>query len=210
MNVDAEPLLRPARRADAEALAPLVYRAGGAAFDYILDHGRRRAADFLGFALRDGGGLIGWRNHHVVEQAGRVVGCAAFYSGIEASALSAATLRQFFRFYPPWHALRVVHRAGLLGAMQPSPADDEWYVAHLSIDPAYRGRGLARSLLSYGLLLARANSKHCYVLDVAVDNVDAQQLYTRFGFREIARRGFPAPGAGIPASRRMACKIFAK
>lgn len=203
MPIDTDLQLRPARAADASALVPLVYDAGSAAFDYILAHGRHRATDFLRFALADGHGLIGWRNHHVAVLDGRVVASAAFYSGVEVRALSSATLRQFFRFYPPWYALRAMHRAGLLGEMQPVPRADEWYIAHLSVDPDCRGRGIAAQVLGYGAQLARRRAKRSCVLDVADSNLAARQLYARQGFESGGTRRFSVASAGIPASRRM-------
>ena len=207
MPIDTVLQLRPARAEDARALVPLIYGAGSAAFDYILAHGRHRAADFLQFALADGRGLIGWRNHHVAVLGGRVVGSAAFYSGVEVRALSIATLRQFFRFSPPWQALQAMHRAGLLGDMQPVPRLDEWYIAHLSVDPAYRSRGIAAQLLEYGTQLARRYDKRSCVLDVADNNLPACQLYARLGFRSAGLRRFSVAAAGIPASRRMWRKL---
>lgn len=59
-----------------------------------------------------------------------------------------------------------------------STSGDWWYIADIYVLPEYRGRGIARALISYDI------SKHDkLVLRVASDNVHAWKLYESLGFR---------------------------
>ena len=69
---------------------------------------------------------------------------------------------------------------------------DEWpalgwsqgYVAKLGILPAWRGRGLARSLLSWAMAAFAADGMQYAGLDVDSGNTPAERLYASMGFEE--------------------------
>jgi ribosomal protein S18 acetylase RimI-like enzyme len=57
----------------------------------------------------------------------------------------------------------------------------------LSVDPRYRGRGIARSLLAAALQTAAARKRALLRLEVRVDNTPARRLYESAGFEPIER-----------------------
>ncbi|MGH8446196.1 MAG: GNAT family N-acetyltransferase, partial [Solimonas sp.] len=191
------------RRDDAAALVPLVYASGPAAFDYVFAQGRRRAEDFLSYALADGRGLMGWPQHHVAVFGGEVVACVALFGGGESAQLSQATLGQYFRFYAPWTALRVLRRALQLGNMQPPPQVQALYIAHLSVAGHWRGRRIGTQLVAHALRVAAVRGHSFCALDVARDNTVAQALYAAQGFRFVAERAVFAGRHAIQPSRRL-------
>ncbi|WP_157623073.1 GNAT family N-acetyltransferase [Solimonas soli] len=200
-------LLRDARREDAGALAALVRASGPAAFDYVFACGGRSAEAFLRAALDDGRGLLGWPHHRVALHGERIVACMALYDANQLATLAQASLWQYFRLYRPWSAMRVIHRALQIGAMQPPPAAGDLYIAHLSVADDLRRRGIATRLLHEALQIARRRGHtHC-ALDVARDNEAALALYRLHGFRLEAERALPDGGHQVPPSRRLRCAV---
>lgn len=65
---------------------------------------------------------------------------------------------------------------------------DEAHIVTLAVDPEYRRRGIARTLLHALLVQARVRGVTVVTLEVRVSNVAAQALYASFGFIPIARR----------------------
>ena len=57
----------------------------------------------------------------------------------------------------------------------------------IGVAPAYRGRGVAASLLGYLLEMLEQRGMKQPVLEVRCDNTAAISLYRRFGFRETKR-----------------------
>ncbi|MGZ4665219.1 MAG: ribosomal protein S18-alanine N-acetyltransferase [Frankiaceae bacterium] len=71
---------------------------------------------------------------------------------------------------------------------------EESYIQTLAVAPAARGGGLGTRLLASLLSVARARGARTCVLEVRTDNVAAQSIYRRFGFRGAGiRRGYYQP-----------------
>ena len=66
---------------------------------------------------------------------------------------------------------------------------DEYYIDTLAVDPAYRGRGIARRLLEAGVDMAKPVGKPAGLL-VEKNNHRARHLYEKTGFRKIGERPF--------------------
>lgn len=71
---------------------------------------------------------------------------------------------------------------------------DEAYVQTLAVAPDRQGQGLGARLLTALLAEAARRRKTTVSLEVRADNLPAQRLYERHGFRRIAvRRGYYQP-----------------
>jgi ribosomal protein S18 acetylase RimI-like enzyme len=70
-------------------------------------------------------------------------------------------------------------------------APDEAHLRMLGVDPAYRGRGIARRLVVACVDLARAHGKRRLTLETAPVMTSAQQLYTSMGFASTGERLTP-------------------
>ncbi|HZY40793.1 MAG TPA: GNAT family N-acetyltransferase [Anaerolineae bacterium] len=57
-----------------------------------------------------------------------------------------------------------------------------WYIFNVATHPDFRGRGLARQLVTAALDHIRAHGGQRVLLDVRADNVPAYQLYRSLGF----------------------------
>ncbi len=91
----------------------------------------------------------------------------------------------------PGNHFRVVRDAGtdeLLGYAGLSVAGGEAEVLTIATAPTARGRGIARTLLTGLIDLARSNGAEAVYLDVRDDNSPALGLYRSLGFAELGRR----------------------
>jgi ribosomal-protein-alanine N-acetyltransferase len=68
---------------------------------------------------------------------------------------------------------------------------DEAHISTLAVHPDYRRQGVGRLLLQAMLAKAAALGAHLATLEVRVSNLEAQQLYARYGFVEVGlRKGY--------------------
>jgi ribosomal protein S18 acetylase RimI-like enzyme len=70
-------------------------------------------------------------------------------------------------------------------------APDEAHLRMLGVDPAYRGRGVARRLVVACIDVARARGKRRLTLETAPVMIAAQQLYPSMGFAFMGDRVTP-------------------
>ena len=70
-------------------------------------------------------------------------------------------------------------------------AADEAHLRMLGVDPAYRGRGVARHLVVACLEVARAHGKRVLTLETTAVMTAAQQLYASMGFDSTGERLTP-------------------
>ena len=65
---------------------------------------------------------------------------------------------------------------------------DEAHISTLAVDPAYRGRGLGEWMLVVLIETAMLRGAGELTLEVRVGNQVAQQLYSKYGFRQVGLR----------------------
>jgi ribosomal protein S18 acetylase RimI-like enzyme len=180
-----EPIIRPARKSDAAALAILVDIAGEglpawlwstlkAPGQSVLEFGRSRAA-------RDTG-AFSWRNATVAEIDGEIAACLVDYR--LADPYDAGDLDDLPAVVRPLVVLE-------------SAAPGSWYVNVLATFPEFRGQGLGARLLALAQDRARAAGAAALSIIVAGENSGAVRLYTRTGYREKSRAPLVQyPGCG--------------
>jgi ribosomal protein S18 acetylase RimI-like enzyme len=182
-------IFRAASSADVGDAVPLIYSSGPAAFDYVFDVGGTRDAQaFLRFAYLHGGGEFGWRTHHVVEDAGRVVAVGAGFDGRVVLGFTIAGAVQILRFYGPIRAWGPIVRGLRTEAIIRPPRAQEYYLCHLGVRQELRGRGIGTRLVQDLLQRIDSTVHRCAELDVAVTNPRARALYERLGFAVTALR----------------------
>ena len=76
--------------------------------------------------------------------------------------------------------------AGLINYMRQRNAP-EWYIANVTVLPAYRRRGIARKLVQATLDELRRREAQIVFLEVVVGNVPAFHLYKEMGFEEFTQ-----------------------
>lgn len=65
---------------------------------------------------------------------------------------------------------------------------DQGELGNIAVDPAFRRRGIARSLLNAVLDDMRSRGVRSLFLEVRVTNTAAQRLYDEYGFHEVGHR----------------------
>jgi ribosomal-protein-alanine N-acetyltransferase len=65
---------------------------------------------------------------------------------------------------------------------------DEAFLHNIAVHPQFRHQGLAAKLIRAYHRIARKNKCLCSLLEVDVENQEAQQCYIRLGYTEIGRR----------------------
>lgn len=119
------------------------------------------------------GGSAGWDAYlqRIADVAGRSTRATVLVASVDGAIAGSATLEVESRMDP--------------GSLHPL-APDEAHLRMLGVDPAYRGRGVARSLVLACIAMARARGKRRLTLDTGVVMVAAQRLYQSMGFTRIA------------------------
>ncbi|OBB71068.1 GNAT family N-acetyltransferase [Mycobacterium sp. 852014-52144_SCH5372336] len=96
------------------------------------------------------------------------------------AAFTAAQWRRRLRDHAQFVALHGDRPVGMIGAQQEN--NETVYLYSLWLEPAARGRGLARQLVAAALDWARTSNVHTVRLRVAIDNAAARQVYESIGF----------------------------
>ena len=65
---------------------------------------------------------------------------------------------------------------------------DEMHVNNIAAHPKFRRMGIGRRLMQAAIEIARPCGVRSVVLEVRASNMSAQSLYTKLGFRFVARR----------------------
>jgi ribosomal protein S18 acetylase RimI-like enzyme len=180
----SEPIFRPARKADAAALAVLVDIAGEGMPAYMwstlkapgqssLEFGRERA-------MRETGGFS-YRNSVVAEIGGEVAASLVGYRLDDPYDLE-ASLAETPEMVRPLVRLE-------------AKAPGSWYVNVLATFPEFRRQGIAGRLLEIAERTAREQGAPSLSVIVASWNAPAARLYTSAGYAGCAREtALPYPG----------------
>ncbi len=99
----------------------------------------------------------------------------------EESAFTAAQWRRRLREHAQFAVLLGNRPVGLIGAQSEKP--DKVYLYSLWLEPAARGQGLARPLVTAAVQWARGQGARVVTLRVAVDNAVARGVYESLGFK---------------------------
>jgi ribosomal-protein-alanine N-acetyltransferase len=79
----------------------------------------------------------------------------------------------------------------LVGYLIISRYVDAWHVMNVAVDPDYRRRGVATTMLDELFRLTEGDGRRGYTLEVRVSNASAIALYERVGFHATGiRRGY--------------------
>lgn len=198
---------RQASPSDAEMAVPLIYSAASEVFDYIFLH--HKAKQFLHFTFQSKKGLFGCDNHLVAISSGAVVGIGAFYSGREYTRLALAHSKSVMSFYGLKKCWSVIKRSLQFRFFLTPPGRNEEYIANLGVSEKLRGKGIGTELILQAKERAIKKGKKTYSLDVAVNNPQAEKLYSRLGFSVTGEKSFKFKGKSnpIPNVRRMVMEL---
>ena len=190
----AAPAVRPARLADDERVASLMYESAADVYDRYAGS-REGALRVLRAAFGRSGTTASAEVVTVAELNGAVVGVLAAFPVDEADGRAARFLRTTLARIAPWRwaaALRIF-RLGASAAAPPPPG--ALYVDALATAPELRRRGVATALLAAAERRARDEGFPSLALETETSNDAAQALYRGLGFHATETR---PPLGGLP------------
>jgi ribosomal protein S18 acetylase RimI-like enzyme len=189
------PDLRPAREADADAVAELLRESARGVYDRYAGS-QAGAMRVLRAAGRRAGTTASLDVVTVAELDGRVAGLVAAFPVGEAERRAERFLAVSLAYLPPWRWPRALglFRAG--SAAAPPPPPGALYIDALATAEGARGRGVGRALLDAVRDEARRMGLSLVALETEADNTVARRLYEGAGFQ--AGEQVPARG-GLPA-----------
>ncbi len=186
---DSEIRLRAATRADVAAAGFLLSEAAGPLADPIMGLGTPgAAAAYLGSLFSASGTPWSYSTTAVAELGNRVVGLVGHLAGRHAYGYGLSLATALLRAYGPLGSLRLGWRAVSIPEVRPDSHSDDYHVANLAVHPELRGRGIGARLLDHAHSAGRSAGASACGLEVLIENVDAQRLYARHGYREVARK----------------------
>jgi ribosomal protein S18 acetylase RimI-like enzyme len=185
---------RPARADDVDAVLPLIYSSGPAAFNYVF--GADQVRDFLRQVFVGKHGQFSHRQHWVGELDGQVVVAGTLISADANLRNMLFATWQILRFYGLGDSVGVIHRGLQMEHLIKPPKKGLSYLAHLGVQTGLTGQGIGSQLIDYFLKLGCARGLAKAALDVSAENPLAQALYERLGFEVVVRR--ISTLAGVP------------
>ncbi len=182
---------RPARAADADACAPLVFASGQREFGFFLGVPAAECIAFLRMAFAQGSGRFSYRRHRVaVTRDGTVCAVLAIHDGRSLLLDDPHVAWLLLRHFGVAHTLRALGRGLVLEGELPKPCRRQSLLAHCATDERMRGTGVFSALFDNALQAGAIDlgEGRQLVLDVLVSNSRAQALYLRQGFARTPRR----------------------
>ncbi|MCP4974839.1 MAG: GNAT family N-acetyltransferase [Maribacter sp.] len=166
---------------DAEMAVPFIYSSGPTAFDYVFKTKRFSAQDFLRFAFVRKGGEFSYQNHYSVLVNNQLVGAGAVFTGDEILGFTMSNAKRIIQFYGI-NSTSIIPRGLKIESLIRPPRKPEVAIGHLGIRESFRGQGLGTMLMEKLMESPKINGHTSFILDVSVDNPNAQKLYERMGF----------------------------
>lgn len=122
---------------------------------------------------------------YVALHADRLVGTITMRT-VEMRADDGMQVEQaFLRELGTWGTLRAMHA---FSRLEHYIGRHEAYITDVAVDPAFRRRGVARTMMLHIAQAAREKHKHTLGLYVSASNTGARTLYHSLGFRDFSVR----------------------
>jgi ribosomal protein S18 acetylase RimI-like enzyme len=199
----ADLTLEPATPEGAEAAAELIYQTGPEVFDYLYgDSGTAITYVAAHWVLPQG--LFSHALTTVAMEGVNVVGVEQGFAAALKQHHTEATAERFRADLDPAEFTAAETRAKILERMFSDIPPDTYYVEHLAVDTAQRGRGCGRLLLQACFDRTRAAGLAAVHLDV-LENNPARDFYLAQGMTDEEQRRVPelTRQHGMPALIRM-------
>ena len=129
----------------------------------------------------------------VAELGGELAGVIALFPVTEGDARARRFVSLTAPRIPPWRWPRLIRHLRAAELVSPHPPPDTLYVDALAVGPAFRRRGVARSLLAEAEAAATAEGLAGVALDTGLHNAPARALYEAAGYRRQEIRRAPSP-----------------
>lgn len=176
---------KPSLKKYAQALQSCLHDASNPYADWYFG-GREAAATLIGeWSERPSSELYIGRSIVMLDNDDHAIGAVIGMSGAELAACRAADFAAFCEELGDNPAAdEVIEQAVRVSrALFRAVPDDVFYISRVAIERSWRGRGLARRILTQLIELKRQEGFRRFVLDVSNDNLQAIRLYESLGMR---------------------------
>jgi GNAT superfamily N-acetyltransferase len=143
-----------------------------------------RARSLLATVYRRPGHAASFDVCAVAELEGRLAGVIAWFPVSEGDARARRFVSLTAPRVPPWRWPALLRHLRAAGTVSPNPPPRMLYVDALAVDPAFRRRGVARTLLESAEDAARSGRLDGVALDTGLQNEPARALYAASGYSE--------------------------
>lgn len=209
---EASPVIRPARREDADFLArALLLAARGTHdkgwFDIVLAGKDRTPLDFLRrLTLTSTRSWWHYSRFLIAEMDGAPAATLCGFRAGDAYPLSEQALIEAARGFGWSDAEQheMWRRGTDIFTCTFDTSDDTWAIENIATVPEYRGRGLIRSLIEHSLAEGRLSGARQAQITFLIGNDAAERVYARIGFKFKDERRHPdfEAATGAPGLRR--------
>lgn len=199
--------LQPATADHPELAAELIRDTDPHIFDYLHQHDQGFLRAHLGFQWCQPDTLFSHAHAVAAVHEDQLAGIALGFTSAEQAAAGEAFLARAVEFMTEPQLAHLAAWSEYGRYVLPPVPDDAWYLQHLAVVPAARGRGVGERLLGDALERATAAGLARMHLDLYADN-PALRLYERMGFRTIVETTvLPLVEHGIGLHLRMERKL---
>ena len=178
----------------ADPAAPLLYLSAKPYYDAYAG-GEHRARSLVAAVYGRRGHAASFEVCSVAEAGGALAGVLAAFPVSEGDERARRFVSLTAPRVPPWRWPALMRHLRAAGLLSPHPPQRSLYVDALAVEPAFRRRGVALSLLARAEGEAAAGGFDGVALDTGLHNAPARALYEAAGYheREIRR----APSAAV-------------
>lgn len=173
--------IRPARPDDAPLAAAVFRMSLGALGEYLMGRDSRAAEIAYMRLFSSDAGRFGYSLAHVAELNRRPLGMLLSFPAASLTRLDLSVAKHLPRAFG-WNVFGFVARSLAYANIREAEAD-EYYVSNIAVLPAAQGQGLGKRLLLHADELARKQKLKKVSLMVALENLSAQRVYKRNGYR---------------------------
>ena len=171
--------IRKAKKHEANQVAEfLILAMEGFVYTMIAEKNRAKAIDCLAHFCNLEENQYSYQNCWVVELNGDIIAAANVYNGADLLALREPVIRYIRGNYNPVFNPGIETEAG------------EFYIDTFAVHPSFQGKGIGLKILEFLIEEYVVNQNTPLGLLVESDNVAANKLYTKAGFRFVQKREF--------------------
>ena len=195
--------LMPATSQHPTLAAELIHATEPHIFGYLHGHDMNLVHGHLGHQWQQAEGIFSHRHCTAAMVGEDLVGIELGFDAAQQEAATGPFIEHAMAFLDE---AQFAHLAGWFEHgrfVLPAVPDDAWYLQHLAVVDAARGRGVGERLLANAIERVRSDGYTSMHLDLFAEN-PALRLYERMGFRVIAETLVrPLVAHGIPLHYRM-------
>lgn len=171
--------IRKAKKHEASQVAEyLLLAMDGFVYTMIAEKNREKGIDCLAYFCNLEANQYSYQNCWVVELNGEIIAAANVYNGADLLTLREPVIRYIRENYNPEFNPGIETEAG------------EFYIDTFAVHPNFQGKGIGLKILEFLIEEYVGNQKTPLGLLVESDNVAANKLYTKAGFRYVQKREF--------------------